>query len=186
MEKRGLFGFLKNIKNDETGTAVVDQDIEPVPFDHDQEIVDFAKDKLTEILEKATFFGNVTIEKAQADKIFIHIKDTTDPGRIIGKDAATLKALQTLLRAFIYNKYSLNIKIILDCDGYRQRRMESLTEQAEQAAEKLITENRERIALHPMTAVERRQIHMIFQDKDNISTFSEGVGSSRRIVLVRK
>lgn len=181
MEKRGLFGFLKGI----TKSAESTQTVEPVPFDFDQDVVTFVQDKLHEILSLAGFDGDVDIQKAQGNTLVIAINNSSDAGRVIGKDGANLMALQTLLKAMIHQKFQVAVKLILDSDGYRQRRLESLKAQAERAAEAIRSESKKRVTLYPMTAAERREVHMMFENESDINTFSEGHGERRRIILVR-
>lgn len=186
MEKRGLFGFLKTLKptSDDQAQGINTSDA-PIPFDYDQDVIEFAQTKLTEILHLAGFDGDISINDAQGTKLSLAINNCTDPGRIIGKDGATLHALQTLLRSMIHQQFNVSVKIVLDSAQYLQRRTESLRTQALKSAERLTKENRKRIALPSMNAAERREMHLLFEDDSSINTFSEGKGDHRRVVLVR-
>lgn len=109
-------------------------------------------------------------------------------GILIGRRGDTLDALQYLTNLVInkYNYQSGNnkerIKIILDVEGYRQRREETLTNLAYKMAKKVQQTGR-KVVFEPMNPQERRIIHTALQDEEFVQTVSEGVDPFRRVII---
>jgi len=75
-----------------------------------------------------------------------------------------------------------NVGLQLDISGYRERREEALRRLAEKSAKKVIKEKR-RLKLEPMNARERRIIHTSLKDYPEVTTYSVGEGTGRRVVV---
>jgi len=105
-----------------------------------------------------------------------------DAGMLIGKRGETLEALETLLRIAMSKKGFSNVGLQLDISGYRERREEALRRLAEKSAKKVIKEKR-RLKLEPMNARERRIIHTSLKDYPEVTTYSVGEGTGRRVVV---
>ncbi|KJS47615.1 RNA-binding cell elongation regulator Jag/EloR [Desulfosporosinus sp. BICA1-9] len=106
-------------------------------------------------------------------------------GILIGRRGDTLDALQYLTNLAVAKRLSERVRIIVDVEGYRQRREETLIRLAKRLSEK-VKRNGTRIVLEPMNAHERRIIHTSLQDETRISTFSEGDDPNRRVVIALK
>lgn len=108
-----------------------------------------------------------------------------DMGLLIGKRGQTLDALQFLL-SLIYNKKRKDkAKIILDIEGYRQRRERSLKELAAKSADRA-KYDRKNVVLEPMAPNERRIIHLALQNNPDVVTFSQGEEPMRHVVISPK
>lgn len=146
-----------------------------------------AEDITDEIIQKILSYLDLTgeIEKEQdGDVLRLNIIGG-DMGILIGKKGQTLDALQFLL-SLIYNKKKKDkAKIILDIEGYRQRRERSLKDMAIKLAEKVKYE-RKNITLDPMMPNERRIIHLTLQNHPDVITFSQGEEPMRRVVISPK
>ena len=108
----------------------------------------------------------------------------TDPAIIIGKHGHTLDAIQYLVN-LIVNKENRqdNRKIyIVDIDGYRKRREESLQRYAREKAE-IAKRKGVSIALYFMNSIERRLVHMALKEDGEVTTYSEGREPYRRIII---
>ena len=204
-EKKGIFGFFKGknrdsiiteeeanqrnyalskAKDENTSTEeLVATQLKESPIT--QEIIDFAKDQLNTILNLSGFPSQVSLIKVDDFKLFLDIDNEEDAGRIIGKDGATLEALQILLKTMVFNKFKTSLVIILDTGGYRERKVETIKVNAAKMA-KIVIQKNTKAELKPMNASERRTVHMLFQDHDQIKTYSVGEGVTRRIVLENK
>lgn len=112
-----------------------------------------------------------------------HLNIATDnPALLIGKHGQTLDAIERLLNCIV-NKVSLAKKrVFVDTEGYRGRREERLAEMAHQIAEKVKYTNRD-IVLAPMSARDRRIIHVTLKEDEVVSTYSQGEGEMRRVVV---
>ena len=146
-----------------------------------------AEDITDEIIQKILSYLDLTgeIEKEQdGDVLRLNIIGG-DMGILIGKKGQTLDALQFLL-SLIYNKKKKDkAKIILDIEGYRQRRERSLKDMAIKLAEK-VKYDRKNVTLDPMIPNERRIIHLTLQNHPDVITFSQGEEPMRRVVISPK
>lgn len=106
-------------------------------------------------------------------------------GILIGRRGDTLDALQYLTSLAVAKKLSERVRIIVDVEGYRLRREETLIRLAKRLAEK-VKRTGTRIVLEPMNPHERRIIHTSLQDEARISTYSEGDDPNRRVVITLK
>ena len=145
----------------------------------------FGKDKLEELLRLTKFGGHVLVMDHSPEKLFLDIVDSDDTGRIIGKDGATLEAIQTLLRGFIYKKFGTSVRVTIDIGDYRKKKEEILQAQALRTAKNVLQKGL-RVELKSMKSEERRLIHTLFQDDQTIRSFSIGDGNQRRVVLEQR
>lgn len=106
-------------------------------------------------------------------------------GILIGRRGDTLDALQYLTNLAVAKQLSERVRIIVDVEGYRMRREETLVRLAKRLSEK-VKRTGTRIVLEPMNPHERRIIHTSLQDETRISTFSEGDDPNRRVVISLK
>lgn len=113
--------------------------------------------------------------------------DITGPelGILIGRRGDTLEALQYITNLAVARKLSEKVHIIIDVEGYRQRREDTLVRLAKRLSDK-VKRTGMRIVLEPMNPHERRIIHTALQDEARISTFSEGDEPNRRVVISLK
>lgn len=115
------------------------------------------------------------------EQILINITGS-DLGILIGRRGDTLESIQFLTNLAVARKLSDRSRIIIDVEGYRKRREETLIKLAKRLAEK-VKKTGHRIVLEPMSPQERRIIHSALQDEWRISTFSEGEEPHRRVVI---
>ncbi|MBU5257156.1 RNA-binding cell elongation regulator Jag/EloR [Tissierella praeacuta] len=129
----------------------------------------------------------VNVVKKEGDNLTIDIKDisSTDMGILIGKRGNTLDAIQYLLSLVINKNKDNYIKVIVDIEGYRAKREETLIRLANKMAEKAKYVKRP-IKLEPMNPYERRIIHSALQNIQGITTYSEGDEPYRRVVIQSK
>ena len=123
--------------------------------------------------------------KIEADYVdgSTHLNILTDtPALLIGKHGQTLDAIERILNCIV-NKVSLAKKrVFVDTEGYRERREERLIEMAKQVAEKVRYTGRD-VVLAPMSARDRRIIHVALKEDEIVSTYSQGEGDMRRVVI---
>lgn len=104
-------------------------------------------------------------------------------GIAIGRHGQTLDAIDYLLSRIASHHSGALVRIVVDVEGYRERRQESLEQQARRAAAK-VAETAQAIALDPMSPRDRRIVHIALADVQGIATRSEGEGGFRRVVIV--
>lgn len=106
-------------------------------------------------------------------------------GIVIGYRGETLEALQTIA-ATIGNKGNKNyVKVILDIEGYRKKRVKALEELALKRANTVV-ERRKSITLEPMNPFERKAIHNALQKHPKVKTVSVGEEPYRKVVISLK
>lgn len=105
-----------------------------------------------------------------------------EAGLFIGQKGETIDALQYLLNVSAYKKHSLNKRIILDSEGYRQRRTEAIQGMAHRSARRAARERRS-VELPPMNPAERRIVHLYLKENPQVTTNSEGSGENRRVKI---
>ena len=124
------------------------------------------------------------INNEGADTIVLGIK-TSNPGVLIGRQGHTLDALQYIVN-IITNKEieePERRKIIVDIEGYKERREDIVSKYAREKAE-IVKKTGKKIALCYMNAVERRIVHLVLQEEPLLSTYSEGTEPFRRVIIV--
>ena len=109
--------------------------------------------------------------------------DGKDKSRAIGRDGQMIESIQHLCVAAASNMGFYNIKIIIDVDGYRDRRKDKLLQEAKEAAERAIS-SREYQELKPMPAQERRLVHMTVDRIEGVKSESLGFGRERYVRLI--
>jgi len=126
------------------------------------------------------------INNEDADTIVLGIK-TSNPGVLIGRHGHTLDALQYIVN-IIANKEieeGERKKIIIDIEGYKERREEIVSKYAREKAE-IVKKTGKKIALCYMNAVERRIVHIVLQEEPLLGTYSEGTEPFRRVIIAPK
>lgn len=138
---------------------------------------------LTKVLNAMDVSAVNVIEKEE-DKLFIDITEisSTDKGIVIGKRGNTLDAIQYLLNLTLNRNRDTYTKVIIDIEGYRDKREQTLIRLANKMAEKSKYTKRP-IKLEPMNPYERRIIHSALQKVENVTTYSEGKEPYRRVVI---
>ena len=108
-----------------------------------------------------------------------------DMGVVIGKRGETLDALQHLT-SLVVNRGDLDfVKVSIDTENYREKRVKALESLAEKLAAKVVRTGRN-TSLEPMNAYERRIIHATLQNHDKVTTYSVGQGVRRKVVIALK
>lgn len=133
------------------------------------------------ILEELDLDAEVKVSDGE-EEILASIDGAEDLGILIGRRGQTLDALQLLCYRAAFQGRSERKRVTVDAAGYRERRKDLLTEEAEIAAERAIR-NEESIRLEPMSASERRMVHEVLKDRSDVETFSEGDDPDRRVVV---
>lgn len=162
---------------------------------------------VTEEEQKVYVLDEVAVEKAKEflQKIFVAMKTDVvmekffnpkdgsvtirlhgdDMGILIGKHGQTLDSLQYLTNLVANKAAKERIRVIIDVEDYRDRRVETLTRLARRLADKVRREG-DSVALEPMNPHERKIIHMALQGDRKVTTVSEGEDPNRYVVIKLK
>jgi len=144
---------------------------------------DIAIEFLTDVLEK---MGVKTAIEGKMENGYLNLAiKGSNLGLLIGRRGETLDALQYLTNLVVNRKSEKKVHIILDVEGYRKRREETLTRLARRLAEKVKKSGR-KIMLEPMNPHERRIIHTALQNNADVTTYSEGDEPYRKVIITLK
>jgi spoIIIJ-associated protein len=127
--------------------------------------------------------ASVTVEEPveKEGAFYINISGD-DAGLIIGRNGATLDALQLLVSEIVRKRSDSPVLIWVDADRYRERRWEQVKRMALDAMRRAKSERRE-IRLYNLTPAERRIVHLTLQNNSDIITYSEGEEPNRVLVV---
>ena len=121
-------------------------------------------------------------EEEVTASIALNIKGD-DLGILIGRRGQTLSCLQYIVRLIVGHQTKAWVPIVIDVEGYKQRRYQALQTFARYMAEQVKTRGTSS-ALEPMSAYERRIIHLALADHPDVTTQSVGQGEARRVVIL--
>ena len=152
-----------------------------------------ASEKLQGILSRMGVTADVEARE-DGDRVVLEIKGP-ETALLIGKHGATLDALQYLVQRMMLGKAAQNAAaglpapeggsklIVVDAEGYRDRREEALVDLAKRLAAKA-KKTRRPVPATPMSPADRRVMHMALANEPGLRTESEGEGASRHLVIV--
>jgi spoIIIJ-associated protein len=108
-----------------------------------------------------------------------------DSGLLIGRRGETLKSLQFLVRVIVGRRLQARANLLLDVEGYQERRNQTLTNMALNVAQRVAATGQS-IPLEPMPPDERRIVHMALAEHAQVTTESMGDGDGRQVVVQPK
>src|SRR5256712_5302372 len=133
---------------------------------------------MARLLQEMGLPGTVRVHQ-QDDVISVQVSGER-LGALIGRRGTTLDAVQLLLGLMVARQTRAKTHVVVDVEGYRERRRVALEELARRTAERAA---RGEIELEPMDASERRIIHTTLAEHPQVMTFSRGEGAARRVVV---
>jgi len=143
-----------------------------------EELLEEIRDLAASVVKAMGFEARIDVYDADG---FIAVDVAPDNTALfIGQKGETIDALQYLINAAIYRKRPFVKRIILDAEGYRQRRVEAIQGIAHRTARRAVRERRT-VELPPMSPSERRVVHLFLRDNPQVTTASEGSGDNRRV-----
>ena len=144
-----------------------------------QNVKSFLEELQKELPENTTY-------KITKNEIGLNIEISNENlGFLIGYRGETLYAFQNILSAIAGKGIDKKVRVILDIEGYKEKREKTLEELAEKVA-KTVIKTRKPVKLEPMQAYERKIIHSALQQNDKVQTESIGEEPNRRIVISLK
>jgi spoIIIJ-associated protein len=139
---------------------------------------------LEELLEEvAEGLGlDVDVDVLEGDGVLQGSLRGEDVGLFIGRRGQTIDAVQHLAQRIVFPEGPSSVRVMVDADGYRERRVETLQAEAGRAAEEALRSG-EPVELEPMPASERRIVHEYLRERGGVETHSEGDEPERRLVV---
>jgi spoIIIJ-associated protein len=159
--------------------------------DSDEDITEYVQKTIDELLGLLGVDGSAVLQPPPAvegeeptESISFNIEGD-DLGILIGRRGQTLSCLQYIVRLIIGHQKKSWLPVIIDVEGYKQRRYQALQVFARQMAEQ-VNAKKMSFTLEPMSAYERRIIHLALAEHEDVVTESIGQGESRRVVILPK
>lgn len=194
--KAGVAGAL--ISEEVLGVAeeeVGDEELPPelLRGEEDRELTDEELDKIADTAVEAlkgilAGFGieDPTVEEYEGDEgeIILDVMGG-DLGLLIGRHGKTLDALQTAVGAITTRQLGFRYPVVVDVEGYRHRRRQKIEEMARKSADRASRQHVP-VRMRPMTAYERRVVHVALRNDKRVVTGSEGVDPYRQVVVKPK
>jgi spoIIIJ-associated protein len=156
----------------------------------DQSNVDFvlAQERVKEIIatilkEMNIAFTGITTALITG-RLLVEI-DSADSKWIIGKNGQTLDALEHIVNLMLHADEKTRVKVNIDTEKYRAHQEERLQSIAQKAADQ-VRRTGKMYRFDPMTAKERRVVHLYLKTEPDIETYSEGEGNFRKVVVKPK
>ena len=138
-----------------------------------------------DFLAQLGFTKEITVDVKEEDDHYSITLKTDDPALLIGYHGNTLSGLQMFLGQHLHKQFDEWINITVDVNDYRQRREQSLKTLADSTVEQVLGAKQAYI-LPPMTAAERRVIHMYLAEHPQVTTASSGEGRDRSVIISPK
>jgi len=123
------------------------------------------------------------IDISEDDETIVASCSGSNLGLLIGKHGQTIDAIQYLANAIVWRARPDDRKeVVVDAAGYRERRRSALESLALRSAEEAVATH-SAVELEPMTAVERKTVHVRLKSFDGVETGSEGTEPNRYVVI---
>lgn len=176
--ERGLLGVgfapaqvVATVSTDAVAAAAVDE----------SELAGEARALVTRIVDGIGVTGRIDVD--ESDDLITVSCVGSDLGMLIGRHGQTIDAVQYLANAVMWRRHTEDRKeVVVDAAGYRDRRRVALEALALRSADRALSDH-EPVELEPMTAVERKVVHLRLKEFDGVETTSEGTEPNRYVVV---
>ena len=143
-----------------------------------EDLLDEIRLLMNSILDAMGFEARVEVYDAGGFIAADVVPDNT--ALFIGQKGETIDALQYLVNVAAFRERPFFKRVVLDAEGYRQRRVEAIQGMAHRTARRAVRERRT-VEMPPMTSSERRVVHLFLSENPGVTTESEGSGDNRRV-----
>jgi spoIIIJ-associated protein len=155
----------------------------------DDNLLFVSRQTVAELLEKMKVPARIEVRYGEPDEegqraVLVDIHGD-DLGILIGRRAEILNAMQYIVNLIVSKQVEHWVQVVVDVEGYRARRERQLRQMALRMADQAIKTGRRQV-LEPMTASERRIVHLELRDHPNVATQSIGEEPARKVTIVPK
>ena len=151
-------------------------------MDHEASLA-YAKKYLEDLL--SFFEVNVDIDaRIEGDVIELSVPSTEHISILIGRGAETLRSMQYAVSTVLRNKDAVLVRVNIDIADYKKQRADKIAEQARGWMEKVRTTGDSHVV--NLNAADRRIVHQVATEFEDIETFSEEEGRDRKIIIAQK
>ena len=161
--------------------AIVSTDAVPAEPADESDLAAEVRALVTRIVDGIGVTARVDVE--EGDEVVTVSCVGPDLGMLIGRHGQTIDAVQYLANAVMWRQHPEDRKeVVVDAAGYRDRRRASLEALAVRSAERALSDSQP-VELEPMTAIERKVVHLRLKEFDGVETTSEGTEPNRYVVV---
>ena len=147
----------------------------------ESELAAEARALVTRIVDGIGVTGRIDVD--ESEELITVSCVGSDLGMLIGRHGQTIDAVQYLANAVMWRRHPEDRKeVVVDAAGYRERRRIALEALALRSADRALSDH-EPVELEPMTAVERKVVHLRLKEFDGVETTSEGTEPNRYVVV---
>lgn len=142
------------------------------------------KEETVNLINLMGFSVEISIIEDENDenRVICNISSDSDANFLIGQNGENLQAIQHLIRLLVRKKTDDMVKFLIDVNSYRKDQESSILSLAKEAAEEAIN-NKKTVVLKPMSAYNRRLVHMFLANNKDVVTESSGDESERRVIV---
>jgi spoIIIJ-associated protein len=138
------------------------------------------QDLLEEIAEDLGLDAEIEIE--ERDGVLTGRLEGENVGLFIGRHGQTIDAVQHLAQRIVFPEGPSSVRVVIDANGYRERRADALRAEADEAADEALDTGRP-VELDPLPPFERRIVHEYLRERGDVQTHSEGNEPERYLVI---
>jgi spoIIIJ-associated protein len=153
----------------------------------DAELEDLSFDLLSQMLQHLGIGAEIELswleDEEDGDRPLCLNVVGDDLGVLIGRNGETLASIQYLIRLMVNQELHRWKNIVIDVDGYKERRAEQLAQLAQRMAEQVVASGRP-ASLEPMPANERRLVHIALRNHEHVYTSSTGEDNRRKVQIL--
>lgn len=150
------------------------------PQDDELEPAEALEELLEEIVEDLGLDAEIEIE--ETDGVLTGRLEGENVGLFIGRHGQTIDAVQHLAQRIVFPEGPSSVRVVIDANGYRDRRADALRGEADDAADEAISSGQP-VELDPLPPFERRIVHEYLRDRGDVETHSEGNEPGRYLVI---
>jgi spoIIIJ-associated protein len=171
------------------GVVLEASSVKPEPDEEEvsEEALAAGQEILEQLVELMGYDARVEVTSGPTAKITVFGADDEQKealGALIGRKGERLSALQHLVNLMLSRKMGTWTRVLVDVEDYRGRRERQLAEVAMRAAER-VQETGQMLQLEPMSALERRWVHLSLRGVEGVATQSIGEEPERRVVVLK-
>ena len=151
----------------------------------DEELDKIADISIETVREIAQFFelGEIEVSEFEGDEGELILDlDGEDLSVLIGRHGSTIQSFQQMVSLITSIKLGYKYPVTIDVHGYKSRQKNKLEDLAYKMANKALNQNR-KVNLRPMSPYDRRIIHMVLSDEQDVETYAVGEGKDRHVVI---
>jgi spoIIIJ-associated protein len=160
--------------------SAVDDDLDGELTPGDLEPADALEELLEEIAEGLGLDAEVRV--GERDGVLAGELEGEDVGLFIGRHGQTIDAVQHLAQRIVFPDGPSPVRVVIDANGYRERRAEALRAEADDAADEALSSGGP-VELDPLPPFERRIVHEYLRERGDVETHSEGNEPERYLVV---